>query len=673
MDRHAYEKTLKNFNKMYIVFTVSIVLLLAIIGGSLAAFLGNDVKVKANSEMTYYLTLSYDGVDKNGLQSGDTVISELKSGNLYVEDKIPEGIDFEKFLTTSDGTIGAVKRSDGSVCVGKVVDDTNADGVWNADKTEYTYHGLHYNSKSRIVSYTVKDLKAGCDLTIGIVTKTPKRIESNEAVSKNRRDFYNFALARNDSSTILSNSVHAFMGDEFGSLYTVSYEYVGDVPNVKLPVNEKHIAGVKVGVPLDIKVDGYTFNGWESSDVNINDGKYNMISSDIVLKGRFTKNNSYKVEYVIDGEVPSEYIVPTTKEVLSGKTIKVDGLKPGTIINGYRFNGWKSSDVDFNNNLFKVTNKDVIIHGSFDKAKYSVTYEFYNNDLPNNYKKLLPSTKSYLPGEVVKLEEIDSVSGFKFLGWYMDDEFVMPSENVVIYGEWKKDSVSIEPNIDVEIVNDDDYFMTGDNVLYKINVSNSSIFDIDNVLVGINSNAYFLESDNYNILSDHMVEIDSIKAGNSVVIYSQYDVSNDDKGVISNEFEVIGASNSNGSVLGNNEYKTTISFKVMPTIELCNNVVGYDSKNIFQFIITGEKYESWVNLKNNECRTISVIPGTYKIKELIPQEYEIKSIDGIVPLNNYEFEVLEGSINKITYNNRFKYKKFYHAFGRSIGKYLGGE
>ena len=66
--------------------------------------------------------------------------------------------------------------------------------------------------------------------------------------------------------------------------------------------------------------------------------------------------------------------------------------------------------------------------------------------------------------------------------------------------------------------------MTGDNVLYKINVSNSSIFDIDNVLVGINSNAYFLESDNYNILSDHMVEIDSIKAGNSVVIYSQYDI-----------------------------------------------------------------------------------------------------------------------------------------------------
>ena len=102
--------------------------MIAVIGGSLAAFLGNDVKVKANSEMIYYLTLSYDGVDINGLQSNDSTVSELKSGNLYVEDKLPEGLIFDRFLDTSDGTIGAVKRSDGSVCVGKVVDDTNDNG-----------------------------------------------------------------------------------------------------------------------------------------------------------------------------------------------------------------------------------------------------------------------------------------------------------------------------------------------------------------------------------------------------------------------------------------------------------------------------------------------------------------------------------------------------------------
>ena len=84
MDRYTYEKALKNFNKMYIVFAMTIIILIAVIGGSLAAFLGNDVKVKANSEMIYYLTLSYDGVDINGLQSNDSTVSELKSMVLFV-------------------------------------------------------------------------------------------------------------------------------------------------------------------------------------------------------------------------------------------------------------------------------------------------------------------------------------------------------------------------------------------------------------------------------------------------------------------------------------------------------------------------------------------------------------------------------------------------------------
>ena len=674
MDRYTYEKALKNFNKMYIVFTMAIIILIAVIGGSLAAFLGNDVKVKSNSEMIYYLTLSYDGVDINGLQSDDSVVSELKSGYLYVEDKLPEGLNFERFLDTSDGTIGAVKRSDGSVCVGKVIDDTNDNGTWNADKTEYTYHGLHYNANTGVVSYTVKDLKAGCDLSIGIVTKTPKKLEENTSVSKNRRDFYNFALTRDGENTVLSNNVHAFMGDEFGSLYTVSYEYTGDVPNVSLPESEKHIAGVRIGVPIDIKVDGYTFNGWESNDVNISNGKYDMIASNIVLKGNFTKKDTHKVQYAFDGNVPSGYVLPSVKEAYKDKIVKVDSLKVGTIINGYRFIGWESDDVTINNGMFSMPDKDIIIKGKFEEAKYNVSYAFYDNDLPTDYRKYLPEVKSYLPGDIVKLDDISDAVGYKFLGWYMDDEFVMPEENVVVYGEWKRESVAIDPTINIEIVNENDYYMIGDSVLYKITVSNPSIFDINDVLISSNTeNAYFLESDDYSILSDHMISIDYIKSGSSAIVYAQYDVTNTDIGDVTSEVEIVGATNVNGSILGDNDYKTSISFRAMPTIEVCNNVIGYNNKNVFQFVITGDDYESWITLNDKECRTLSVLPGTYKVKELIPQEYKIDSIKGVVELNNFEFEVKEESTNNITYNNKFKYKKFYHAFGRSIGKILGGE
>ena len=121
----------------YIVFTVGLlcVLLTFFVGETFATLLDNDVEVKENSQLTYYLNISYDGIDRNGVKSGDTIVSEIKSGYLYVEDKLPDGLIFDGFVTTDDGSIGAVRRSDGSACTGKVIDDTNEKsvdvGVWN--------------------------------------------------------------------------------------------------------------------------------------------------------------------------------------------------------------------------------------------------------------------------------------------------------------------------------------------------------------------------------------------------------------------------------------------------------------------------------------------------------------------------------------------------------------
>ena len=58
---------------------------------------------------------------------------QINSGTLFVEDKLPDGLEFTGFVTTDDGSIGAVKRSDGTLCTGKVIDDTNearTDSVW---------------------------------------------------------------------------------------------------------------------------------------------------------------------------------------------------------------------------------------------------------------------------------------------------------------------------------------------------------------------------------------------------------------------------------------------------------------------------------------------------------------------------------------------------------------
>ncbi|MCR5572555.1 MAG: hypothetical protein K6F57_02160, partial [Candidatus Saccharibacteria bacterium] len=107
---------------------------------------GNEAHVEVDSDLTYYLKVKEDGVDAAGVESSDTQIANIRGGRINVTDRIPDGLIFQGFVTTSNGLIGAVSRADGvTVCSGKVVDDTKEEtldaGTWNDAHTEYFYHG----------------------------------------------------------------------------------------------------------------------------------------------------------------------------------------------------------------------------------------------------------------------------------------------------------------------------------------------------------------------------------------------------------------------------------------------------------------------------------------------------------------------------------------------------
>ena len=154
-----------------------ILLVLVVIGCgvalSFALPLENDTRVLENSDLTYYLDITYDGKDKDIVSSSTTTTASVFSDYIYVEDRIPDGLTFKEFVNSVDGSIGAVEQGDSSkVCPGYVVDGFN---------------GLHYDADKRLVSFKVKNLKAGCKLTVGIVTTTPSLGD------KKRMDFYNTA------------------------------------------------------------------------------------------------------------------------------------------------------------------------------------------------------------------------------------------------------------------------------------------------------------------------------------------------------------------------------------------------------------------------------------------------------------------------------------------------
>ena len=568
-------KVFKNRKVLLLLFVV-FAALITFIGISYSAILDNDVEVKLDTNLTYYLDVNYDGVDRYGIQSSNSATAEINSGVITITDKIPDGLTFIGFVTTDDGSIGAVKRSDGSTCVGKVIDDTNeastSEGTWNNDNTEYTYHGLHYNANNRTVTFKVKNLKAGCKLTVGIITKTPTSIDDPLTQEvETRRDFYNFATIKEDSLTIDSNTVHVFMGDESLPMYYVDYYYVGDNVPYDAPLapeSKAYVAGAKVTVAPPVDYEGYTFSGWTSTDVTITNGSFTMPNNHVILQGSFTSIDKNDVIYEIDGVVPRGYIKPSTKDYYPESNVKVDSLSDGDVFNGYRFNGWDTSDVLVDdNNHFIMPDQNVTLRGAFTEVKYSVTYVFNNGSLPPNASSLLPEPRTYSPGETVVLADVIDPDGYHFLGWYHEDNFTMPEENVVIYGEWMVRTGTFEPAITKELVGEKVLYRPGETVTFKTTVTNTASFPIHDVMVKENvDNARFIEGEGYNLETNHIVSIDNLNAGASIDLYSTYVVLDTDADTVTNEVILIGALADNHYVLKDKEYKATATFSVQSNL-----------------------------------------------------------------------------------------------------------
>ena len=541
---------------------IVIVAVVAVIASfSFAEPLENHVKVEEDSELTYYIDVSYDGRDSTATTSSDSATAEVYSDYIYVEDKLPEGLTFVDFVQTEDGTIGATKRSDGTFCAGYVEDGVN---------------GLSYDPDTRTVSFRVKNLKAGCKLTVGIITRTPKL-----ASGQTRMDFYNTAFARENNFYATSNTVHVYIGRDTVDMYSVSYQYTGTVPDgaPALPEAMSYAPGTTVGVAQDVSLPGYVFSGWETETVPITAGNtFTMPSQNVVFTGSFTEDNTpkYEVSYEVSG-APDGYMPPKSASYQEGSDVTLDSLKPGDIINGYRFLGWKSTDISLPSStdedeatIFTMPDQNVVITGEFERVSYTVTYQFQGSVLPPNAESLLPDAQTYYPGDTVTLESVKSEpDGYQFLGWYQADEFTMPENDVVVYGEWAVRTGTFAPTISKKITNPQASYQSGDTVNFEITVTNTADFEIKDVLLEEQLNGVkFVSGSNYTVMSDTFVKISSIPASGSVTVNAQYDVGDDVIKTFTNVVVLTGAlADNNYSLDTSQEYKAEIQF-VVSNIEL---------------------------------------------------------------------------------------------------------
>ena len=241
--------------------------------------------------------------------------------------------------------------------------------------------------------------------------------------------------------------------------------------------------------------------------------------------------------------------------------------------------------------------------------------------------------------------------------------------------KWKVQTGTFEPTITKTVISNKSYYRVGDAVRFKITVSNTASFPIRNVIVKENNNNSAFESGTgYTVLSDHVANIDTLAANSSIDLYASYTVLATDSGTITNEAEIKGALADNDYQLVDKEYKASDSFKIQSKITVCKEISSSYNENTFQFHVTGtiNQYETWITLEKDECETIFVDPSTYKIKEIVPQEYSIKRVTGTITSDGSNLIVAEGHDYEITYTNEFVKKGFLHSFGRVVNKVVQG-
>lgn len=606
---------MKNKKLIYTILISLLVILIPLIiilfGRSFAATLDNDARVAPNSDLTYYIDVIYDGTDAKAVTSSDTATADVHSDYIYVEDKIPDGLIFKEFVSTEDGTIGAVKRSDGTSCPGSVVGD---------------FAGLVYDESTRTVSFKVKNLQAGCKLTVGIVTTTP-------ALTGKRMDFYNTAFARENDFSTKSNTVHAFMGDEEATLYSVTYKYTGTVPdNVPdAPAVSSYNEGATVGVEAEPNVSNYKFSGWSTTDVTVTNGSFTMPAKNVTFTGSFTQKTTYNVVYSITGDAPDGFVVPSTKSYSYGSDVKLDSLKAGDVISGYRFLGWSvPGTVTVNDEgIFQMPNTNITITGSFEKIKYTVSYQFQGSVIPDNASSLLPATVSYEPGETVTVADDPVTTGYKFLGWYKSKTFVMPEEDVVITGEWMLFSGYFAPSISIDIVNKKDTYQNGDIVNFNIVVTNTASFTIKDVMIQekLDGATFVSNGTSYTVMNGSFVKLDTLAAGASVTISAKYVVSNDIVNDYVNVVELTGALADSGYYLDTTkDYKVSVNFKVS------NVALNVNLKNTSGDDLTNSQFTLYkdANLSTEfgkGMKFTGLVPGnTYYLKQTrVDTGYQILS------------------------------------------------
>ena len=247
----------------------------------------------------------------------------------------------------------------------------------NAHKVSYEYENAPENAPALPEN---KDYEFGAEVKVA----DAKEIEGYTFQGWDTKDF-----AMPDEDVIIKGSYKV-------NSHNVSYKVDG--MDIEVPETMSYEYGKQVKIAEDLKLEGYTFSGWDRKD-------FAMPDEDVTINGSFSIN-SYKVSYEYENAPENAPKLPETREYEFNSEVEVAAEEK---LEGYTFSGWDKEN-------FSMPAADVIIKGSFAINTYNV--RFVNDDgslLELDEKVEYGNMASYDGQTPVKAS--DGRYSYTFTGW----------------------------------------------------------------------------------------------------------------------------------------------------------------------------------------------------------------------------------------------------------------
>lgn len=257
----------------------------------------------------------------------------------YVGFTAPTGYKFLGWATTRDSN--KIEYAAGATVFVDATGNNNLYAVWQV-KT-YTIKWVNWDDS---------EVRTDTEVPYGTELEVP----ANPTREADAEYTYTFAGWTPKIETVTGDATYKATYTKEANTYTLTYDLDGGEWENDTTYTYPKKYNEEVEVKADPTKEGYTFVGWMSAEVKVENGKFTMPAKNVTLKAKW-EANIYKVTYDLDGGEWTE----ATNEFPYEYKATVEVVKTVPTREGYKFSGWRSEEVTIENDAFTMPAQDVVL------------------------------------------------------------------------------------------------------------------------------------------------------------------------------------------------------------------------------------------------------------------------------------------------------------------------